>query len=541
MLAGFEAWGVEQAVKRFNGMFAFALWDGQERALTLGRDRLGIKPLYWGEVNGTLLFGSELKCLQAHPAFRGQVDHGALTLFLRYSYIPGPYSIYTGIQKLPAGTLMTVRPGQGAAQAQVRPFWTARQMVEDGLQQPFEGSADEAVDALQELLQDAVRLRRIADVPLGAFLSGGVDSSTLVALLQAQSSRPVQTFTIGFQEGEYDEARQAKEVARHLGSRHTELYVTPEEARQVIPRLPQLYDEPFADVSQIPTFLVAQLARRHVTVALSGDGGDELFAGYNRYAWVERIWQRSGRLPGGVRRAAAALLEAVGPANWQRVGALSGQRLLGDKAAKLAGALRAGSPEEIYRGLVSSGGDPAGLVLGGYEPAHLLTERAAWPRTPDITRQMMALDLLSYLPEDGLVKVDRASMSVGLEVRVPFLDDHRVAELAWRLPLAYKLRAGQTKWVLRQVLYRYVPPALIERPKMGFAVPIESWLRGPLREWGEDLLSVERLRRQGFLQPEAVRARWQAHLGGQSGSTYLLWNVLMFQAWLDEYGEGGAA
>lgn len=537
MLAAFEEWGIEKAVPRFVGMFAFALWDRHTRTLTLGRDRLGEKPLYYGWQGETFLFGSELKALRAHPAFRAEVDRNALALLLRHNYIPAPYSIYQGISKLLPGCLLTVSLSQ--RNPQIAPYWSGKQAIEAGLTHPFEGSESAAVSALEALLKDAVGQQMVADVPLGAFLSGGVDSSTVVALMQAQSSRPVKTFTIGFHEEGYDEAQHAKLVARHLGTEHTELYVMPKEAMDVIPRLPALYDEPFSDSSQIPTFLVSELARRHVTVSLSGDGGDELFGGYNRYFWATNIWRRVGWVPQPLRAALAGALTALPPSAWNGVfGGLSrflpvGWRYAnpGDKLHKLAEILAVRTPEEIYLGLVSHWKQPTEIVRGTHEPPTVLTDPARWADLPDFEQRMMYLDQMTYLPDDILTKVDRAAMGVALETRVPLLD-HRVVEFAWSLPLSMKIRHGQGKWLLRQVLYRHVPKELMERPKMGFGVPIDMWLRGPLKGWAEELLDEARMQREGYFNPRPIREKWEEHLSCRRNWSYYLWDVLMFQAWL---------
>lgn len=546
LLAGFDTWGIEVTVKKSIGMFAFAVWDKLNRILTLGRDRLGEKPLYYGWQGDTFLFGSEIKTLKAHPAFRAEIDRNALALLMRHNYIPAPYSIYQGIHKLVSGSLLTVSLQNRNAQPQR--YWDAQQVVADGLTEPFMGSPDEAVDALDKLLKDAVAQQMMADVPLGAFLSGGVDSSTIVALMQAQSNRPVRTFTIGFHEVGYNEAENAKSVARHLGTDHTEMYVSPQQALDVIPRLPSLYCEPFADSSQIPTFLVSQLARQHVTVSLSGDAGDELFGGYNRYVLGQRLWGKLSHLPMGLRQRLAQMLSSISPQVWNRLlGPM--QRLLpsrlahaniGDKLHKGAGVIAARTPAELYRLLVSHWPQPSELVIGATEPLTVLTDPDQQPQTDHFVHQMMALDMLTYLPDDILTKVDRAAMSVSLETRVPLLD-HRVVEFAWRLPLDYKLRDGVGKWPIRQVLYKYVPKELIERPKMGFGVPIDSWLRGPLREWAEDLLDEGRLRREGYFYPEPVRIKWLEHLSGKRNWQYHLWDVLMFQAWLENQNNQSAA
>ena len=421
------------------------------------------------------------------------------------------------------------------------PYWSVKDAAERGLAEPFRGTDAEAVSCFEELLQDAVRLRMEADVPLGAFLSGGVDSSTVVALMQAQSPRPVRTFTIGFREASYDEARDARNVAHHLGTDHTQLYVTSEEAREVIPLLPTLYDEPFADSSQIPTYLVSRLARRQVTVSLSGDGGDELFAGYNRYSWGRKIWKGLGWMPSPLRAAAAKGLLAVSPGAWDRLFRRLGrvfpqmarQRMPGEKIHKLAGVLGADGPEALYLGLVSHWTRPETIVPGAREPATIVTDSARWASLPDFTLRMMFLDAVTYLPDDILVKLDRATMGVSLEGRVPLLD-HRLVEFSWRVPLSMKIRHGEGKWLLRQVLHRYVPPSLVERPKMGFGVPIDSWLRGPLRDWAETLLGENRLRREGFFNPAPIREKWVEHLSGRRNWQHHLWDILMFQAWLEQ-------
>jgi asparagine synthase (glutamine-hydrolysing) len=538
LLAGFDAWGVKTTVEKAVGMFAFALWDGQKRELTLGRDRLGEKPLYYGwqgvGADAVFLFGSELKALRAHPAFAAPVSRDALCLYMRHNNVPAPYTIYGDIWKLKPGCLLTV--SERSMEPEISPYWSVAEVAMQGVQTPFSGSANEAVDALESLLKDAVRQQMVADVPLGAFLSGGVDSSTVVALMQAQATRPVRTFSIGFQEPAYDEAIYAKDVALHLGTDHTELYVTPEQAMDVIPHLAKLYDEPFADSSQIPTFLVSKMAREHVTVSLSGDGGDELFAGYNRYQVTASAWMRIKAVPRPLRQLGARALTCMSPDTWNRMAAatpLTNHWLhLGDKIHKGAAVLASESASDVYRGLVSQWQNPADVVLSGRENATLLTGDMPTLNSLNDVERMMALDLMTYLPDDILTKVDRAAMGVSLETRVPFLD-HRVVEFAWSLPLAFKLRQGVTKWPLRQVLYRHVPRALIERPKMGFGVPIDRWLRGPLRDWAESLLSEPRLRAEGFFRPEPIRIKWAEHLSGQRNWQHQLWSVLMFQSWLE--------
>lgn len=542
LLAGFAAWGIKATVKRCIGMFAFAVWDRTTRVLTLGRDRLGEKPLYYGwqgsGEGACFLFGSELKAIKAHRSFAAEINRDALSLLMRHNYIPAPHSIYSGIFKLPAGSLLTVSLDQ--REPLIEAYWSLMEIAISGNSSPLKGSPKEIIDELEDLLTSAVRQQMMADVPLGAFLSGGIDSSTVVALMQAQSNRPVKTFTIGFNEDGYNEAVHAKAVARHLGTDHTELYVTSRQALDVIPKLPTLFCEPFADSSQIPTFLVSQLARQKVTVSLSGDAGDELFAGYNRYVLARKLWDKMSRLPNGVRSLTASGILALSPTTWNNLlGSIQPlmprslrQTNIGDKLHKGAGVLSARHIDDLYLGLLTHW-EPEGLVISGREPATCLRGNTlALPGLDDVQR-MMAMDALTYLPDDILVKVDRAAMGVSLEGRVPFLD-HRVVEFAWRVPQSMKLRDGVGKWILRQVLYRHVPKELIERPKMGFGVPIDAWLRGPLRDWADTLLDETRLRREGYFNPIPIRVKWAEHLSGQRNWQHLLWDVLMFQAWLEE-------
>jgi asparagine synthase (glutamine-hydrolysing) len=539
MLEAFGRWGFEDTLQRLNGMFALVLWDRQTRKLHLARDRMGEKPLYYGWMGRVFLFGSELKALRAHPAFEPNVDRDALALFLRYKYVPAPRSIYRGIAKLTPGTSLTIDPLRSGEYPSPREYWSVRAAAEAGLAEPLRATDRQATDQLESLLCEAVGMRMYADVPLGAFLSGGVDSSTVVALMQSQSGRPVKTFTIALSEVGYDESAYARAVAQKLETDHTELVLTPREAMETIPRLPTVYDEPFADSSQLPTMLVSELARRSVTVSLSGDGGDELFGGYNRHRLISSLWGRVGKLPRGVRRAASGALSLV-PAEMLNRGLSrlpqlargeAGQRP-GDKLQKLAAALAADGPEEMYLRLISHWTDPASMVLGATEPITFVTDPGSWVRGLGNAERAMFLDAVTYLPDDILAKVDRASMAASLEARVPFLD-HRVVELAWRLPLSMKIRDGEGKWLLREVLRRYVPEGSFERPKAGFGVPIGDWLRGPLREWAEALLGEQRLRREGFLDPKPVRRAWQEHLAGRHNHQYPLWDVLMFQSWFE--------
>lgn len=544
LLACFTAWGLEATLQVVRGMFAFALWDKQEQELTLARDRMGEKPLYWGWCGDVLLFGSELKALKAHPAFNAEVDRDALTLLLRHCYIPAPYSIYQGIQKLRPGHFVRIPVRGDVAESKAADpvaYWSLTDVVENGQSNKFCGSPSEAVGLLESSLSASVSEQMLSDVPLGAFLSGGVDSSAIVALMQAQSNRKVKTFTIGFEEGGYNEAEHAKQVARHLGTDHTELYVSADDALGVIPSLPTMFCEPFGDSSQIPTFLVSQMAKQHVTVALSGDGGDELFGGYNRYMAAQKVWGPVQRLPFFVRKCGAASLRALSPAQWDRLfQALSPilpkrarLSIPGEKARKLADVLSLTDGHAFYRQLTSHWNDPASVVINGNEPETLISNSSAWPKTDSLEHAMMALDAQTYMADDILVKVDRAAMATSLETRVPMLN-HQVVELAWQMPLEYKIRDGQGKWLLRQVLYKHVPRELIERPKAGFGIPLDAWLRGPLREWAESLLSEQRLRCEGFFHPEPIRTMWAQHLSGKMNWQYHLWNVLMFQAWLAE-------
>ncbi|WP_332879718.1 asparagine synthase (glutamine-hydrolyzing) [Massilia sp. S19_KUP03_FR1] len=543
LLAGFDVWGVEGTVKRALGMFAFAVWDRQTHMLTLGRDRVGEKPLYYGwqgrGSQAVFLFGSELKALRTHPSFDNIIDRGSLCLQLRHSYVPAPYSIYRGIAKLAPGCLLTVSARQPETRSWT--YWSGLEQAVTGVMRPFVGTEQQAVDQLDGLLQDAVRAQMIADVPLGAFLSGGVDSSTIVALMQAQSPRPIKTFSIGFHEVGFNEAEYAKAVAVHLGTEHTELYVNARQAQAVIPQLQSMYDEPFSDSSQIPTFLVSQLARQHVTVALSGDAGDELFCGYSRYQFAAKLWRTINRGPVSLRRLAAKGITSISVEAWNKTAAKMAHFLpaslkfanTGDKLHKGAQVLASATLDAVYLGLVSHWDDPASLVIGGSEPPTLLRGNAPRLSGLDGIQRMMALDLVTYLPDDILVKVDRAAMNVSLETRIPFLD-HRVVDFAWSLPQSLKLRDGTSKWALRQVLYRYVPKAMIERPKMGFGVPIGSWLRGPLREWAESLLNESRLKQEGFFDAVQLRKKWHEHLSGQRNWQFHLWDVLMFQSWIEQ-------
>jgi asparagine synthase (glutamine-hydrolysing) len=527
MVAAFDAWGVREALARFTGMFAIAVWDRTLRRLLLIRDRMGVKPLYYALMGNTFLYASELKALRQHPRFEGRIDRGALQLYLRSMYVPAPWSIYEGVFKLMPGTMLTFDPATRAIETTT--YWSVRGAVMRGLEHRFRGSEEEASHELEKLLRDAVRRRMVADVPLGVFLSGGVDSSLVTALMQAQSAVPVRTFTIGFTDAAYDESPFAAAVARHLGTNHTEVHLTPDDVVSVIPKLPSMYDEPFADSSQIPTHLVAQLARRHVTVALSGDGGDELFGGYNRYFIGQNLFRRLAALPRSLRPALGRLLTAVPPRVWDRLLApVLRQPRPGERVHKVARVLAADDPDAMYFELVSHWSN---VVLGGGEAVSPLTDRSTWPPLEDPTERMMYFDQLSYLPDDILAKVDRASMAVSLEAREPLLD-HRLVEFAWTLPLSMKVHDGKGKRVLRRVLDRYVPRPLIDRPKMGFGMPLEAWLRGRLRDWAESLLDAPAMRAQGLLDPGPIREKWEEHVAGKGEWKHHLWAVLMLQAWL---------
>ncbi len=532
ILEAFDRWGVDRALNRLIGMFAIALWDRSAAELTLIRDRLGIKPLYWGMQGGTFLFGSELKALAAHPQWQPRLNRNALAAYLRHSYVPGPHSIYEGIEKLSPGHVLTYRPGRAPTQ---RSYWDFKDIAARAVATRKTMDPHEAEQTLDELLRDAVRRRMVADVPLGALLSGGVDSSLVTALMQAQSDRPIRTFSIGFKEDRFNEAPYAAAIAAHLKTEHTELYVEPDHALEVIPRLAHWYDEPFADASQVPTFLVCELTKQHVTVALSGDGGDELFAGYNRYVYGQRIWDRVHAWPkslrslaaGTLRRLPESLLDTLALAIPSR----SRPSQFGHKAHKVANGLHENDPDALYRQIVSYWDEPEAMVPNSREPKGVLWDPRYRETIPDFTERMQFFDTLTYLPDDILTKLDRASMAVSLEARVPLLD-HRVVEFSWQLPMALKLAGGRSKVLLRRVLDRYVPGELIERPKMGFGVPLDDWLRGPLRDWASSLLNPARLNAQGLLNAPPITAKWQAHLNGKNWS-YDLWNVLMLQAWLE--------
>jgi len=542
ILASINEWGIIKAVKRFTGMYAFAIFDVEEHKLILVRDRLGIKPLYYGWASdGTFLFGSELKAMRNWPGFNNSLDIDALTLFLRHNYIPAPFSIYQGIYKLPPGSILSIdQKGVLNREVKLENYWSVSEVFAHGALDPWVGSTDEAIEALEELLTKSVRYRLVSDVPLGAFLSGGIDSSTVVALMQKVSTTPVHTFSIGFTNPEYNEAPHAKRVAAYLGTKHTEFYVTPEDALAVVPELPRIWDEPFADSSQIPTYLLSRLAREHVTVVLSGDGGDELFCGYPRYFLTRRLWKLRKKIPYPLRVCWLSILDLIpeevlenslrrtrGLFRW-----LGAQKHPGKLIPRLKELLRANRFEEFYgwanshilpeKGFISGKDRLAPEFFNTYFPAD------------DLWAIMSLLDLKTYLPEDLLTKTDRASMAIGLEARVPLLD-HKVVSLAARFPSGLKVRNGKGKWILRQILYRHVPKELVDRKKMGFGIPISEWIRGPLQEWAEDLLNDASTKGKGYLKMETVHRLWREHKNGKYNHQYILWNILTFLAWQEHW------
>jgi asparagine synthase (glutamine-hydrolysing) len=528
LLAAVEAWGLGEAVRRLVGMFAIAIWDRQMRRLHLVRDRLGVKPLYYGWMDGSFVFGSELKALRRYPTFNSEIDRRSLASLLRYNFVPAPFTIYRDVRKLNPGNILTLNSDSQSVEVQA--YWSVADAVQAGLADPWPGTYLEAVGELDRLLRDSIALRMNADVPLGVFLSGGVDSSVVAALMQVQSNRPVRSFSIGFDETSYDEAPHAAAVAAHLGTDHTQMYVSSAEAMAVIPRLPHIFDEPFADSSQIPTFIVSELARRHVTVALSGDGGDELFGGYDRYRAVDGIIRRFVMLPTIIRRSLGRSLTVVTSGRTRKLMSMEGSSGLAGRVRRLAELLSVAGPAELYQNLVWPDKGAIALDAGQYPWSAGDLAPAA---LQDPISMMMFLDSVTYLPDDILVKVDRASMAASLEAREPLLD-HRLVEFAWKLPLHMKSNGQGGKRILKEVLFRYVPRELVERPKRGFAVPVGSWLRGPLRPWAEELLDERRLHAEGYLDPKSVRRLWADHLNGTSGNVSRLWPILAFQSWLEE-------
>jgi len=517
LLKAIQVFGWEKTLQKLVGMFAIALWDQQQKELTLARDRMGEKPLYWGWSGETLLFGSELKSLKAHPAFNGEINRDALALLLRYNYIPAPYSIYGGIEKLLPGHFVKIKIGQTREDVSPVSYWGLKETVKKGISAPFIGSDAEAIDLLEHTIKQSLVGQMAADVPLGAFLSGGVDSSTIVALMQAESKQPIKTFAIGFDEPGYNEAEYAKAVAEHLGTEHTEFYVTAKDALEVVPLLSSIFCEPFADSSQIPTYLVSKMAKQHVTVALSGDAGDELFGGYNTYQLLPKIWKIISPLPTPVRKLATKLLSGLP---------------MPEKLLKLVEVLPVDNRAEFYNLVISHWKNSEQLVIGAKKVPTALTDKSQWSNVDSFEEWMMSIDAQQYMVDDILVKVDRAAMANSLEVRVPMLD-HRVVELAWQLPIDMKIRDKSGKWVLREVLYKYVPKELIERPKKGFSIPLAQWLRGPLREWAEPLLAEKRLIEEGYFYSDKIRQAWEEHLQSKKDNSSKLWSVLMFQSWLD--------
>jgi asparagine synthase (glutamine-hydrolysing) len=517
LLACFSAWGIEKTLQSTVGMFAIALWDKEEQILTLARDRFGEKPLYWGWNDGTLLFGSELKALKAFPDFKADVNRNALSLLVQYNYIPAPYSIYKDIEKLKPGHYVQIGLAQTRGRVQPKSFWSFKDSIENGIRNPFSGSDDQAVTELENRLNLSIKDQMLADVPLGAFLSGGVDSSTVVALMRKQSSAKIKTFAIGFNEPGYNEAIYAKEVADHLGTDHTELYVSSDDALALVPSIANIYCEPFADSSQLPTYLVSRMAKQHVTVSLSGDGGDELFGGYNPYQFTPKIWGKLKLLPIPLRKLVYNIVCGLP---------------LPSKISKLLSVFPAKDQYEFYQLMMCHWVNPQSVVKGSVIESVFLSSNLEWPRTDSFEHWMMAMDAGQYMTDDILVKVDRAAMANSLETRVPLLD-HRVFEFAWQLPQHMKIRGGVGKWALREVLYKYVPREMIERPKKGFSIPLAQWLRGPLREWAESLIAEKRLIEEGYFYSAAIRKAWEQHLTGNIDNSTKLWSILMFQAWLE--------
>jgi asparagine synthase (glutamine-hydrolysing) len=540
LLAAIESWGVHQALEATVGMFAFGLWDREARTLTLARDRLGEKPLYWATDGRRFAFASELRALRRVEGLCGSVCPDSILLFLRYNYIPSPHSVFSRVRKLTPGSLLTVRLTDRCL-IEESEYWSVSGAYEKASRKPFTGDFQEAVNTLEDLLRRAIRGQMVSDVPVGAFLSGGIDSSAVASLMQAESASPIRTFTIGFREDGFNESDVAEEVAKQIGTDHLTMYVTAQDALKVVSKLPRIYDEPFADSSQIPTYLLSALTRQHVTVALSGDGGDELFGGYNRYLWAQPLWRGLALIPRPLRRLVASLSRGVSPMQVDRF-LMPAMRFLprklqmphvGERFIKLASALDVREASEAYRRFLSHWDDPAVVALHGSEPSTAASNPVAVSTVDEFVRYMMMMDSRYYLPDDIMVKVDRASMAVSLEGRIPFLD-HRVFEFAASLPVEFLIEGRRGKRVLREILYRHVPGSIVDRPKKGFAVPLEDWLRGPLREWASDLLSPATLRKHGVFRPEVVGMYWRDHLSGRRAWHYRLWDVLMLTAWLDD-------
>lgn len=536
ILSAFSVYGVKDTLQKLVGMFSIALWDRQDRTMVLARDRAGEKPLYYTSKDNRLIFGSDLSSFLAYPRFSPKLDRRAPKTFLRYGYIPAPFTIYEDVHKLEPGQYATVRLGPQGFDLKHETYWSLEECVE--LQNTDTGSDAERLASVEEVLQTAVQDQMISDVPLGAFLSGGIDSSLIVSLMQKVSQKPVKTFTIGFNDTAFDESVQAREVAKHLKTDHTEMILEPKDIMDVIPELPNIYSEPFADSSQLPTYLVAKLARQSVTVALSGDAGDEVFSGYNRYLSAYQTWKKASKIPRVLRSGLARTALAKSPAFWDnafnRLTPILPKkfhiRTPGDKAHKLAGVLALDRGEDFYAKLTNVCHNPEALLLHDAELPALVSRPEDWPECEEFQQVMMAVDFKTYMVDDILVKVDRAAMASSLETRAPFLD-HRVVSKAWSMPFDFKAKGGVGKWPLRQILYKYVPQDLIDRPKMGFGIPVGEWMRGPLRAWAEEQIDPERLRREKIFNPDAVAAIWEEHLSGARNWQHVLWNIFMFQAW----------
>ena len=538
ILACFDAYGIKQTLKKLVGMFSIALWDKSTKQIFLARDRMGEKPLYYGKHGKLLLFSSELKALHAHPNFSPNINKDSLSLYIRYNYIPQPFSIYRGIKKLPPGHFVRLKQN-----TKPEPFYSLSHTVTSGKMNIFKGSETEVINRVENTLKNTVKSQMQSDVPLGAFLSGGVDSSLILALMQEQQSRRVQSFSIGFDDKNYNEAPFAKKIAKYIGTDHSELYVDARQARNIIPYLPKIYDEPFSDSSQIPTLLLTQFAKKSVKVSLSGDGGDEIFGGYNRYTWVKRSWPKFRYIPKPFKNLMAKLITSIPPSRWNIIAepilSIMPQKFqyvnFGDKLHKLSSILNCVSTEELYRTLISNCDTPNDIVISGKEPKTKLNFDDGILNALSNVEKLMFYDTLMYLSDDILVKVDRAAMNFSLETRAPFLD-HRLIDLAWQLPFNFKIRNGINKWCLRELLYKRIPKQLIERPKMGFGVPIGDWLKGPLREWVFDLLDKKRMEQSGYFKTSEIHERLEQHISGKKNWQYFLWNILMFETWRKDMG-----
>ena len=542
LLEAIDFWGIKTTLKKTVGMFAFGIWDKKNCSLTLAKDRMGEKPLYYGWQgegdNKVFIFGSELKSLKVHPSFAGKINRDSIALQLRHNCIPAPYSIYQNIYKLYPGHYLHLNEKnlkKGLMPAQ-KAYWSTVECAINGNNNQLKICEFNIQKNLESQLKLSVKQQMISDAPIGAFLSGGIDSSLIVALMQSQSRYPVKTFTIGFDETGYSEAQYAKKIAKHLGTNHSELYISAKTAMEVIPNLPLIYDEPFSDSSQIPTFLVSQFAKKQVKVALSGDGGDELFCGYNRYIMYQKFLTAFNLMPSNLRKSLAFVIQSISPKNLNNISkffpGIRQYSAFGDKMHKFANILKVKSLDEIYNVLTSHWLNPNEVVINSKEPGTLLTEFKPELRGLNSEQQMMVLDLITYLPNDILVKIDRAAMASSLETRAPFLN-HKLLEYVWKIPQSLKLRNGHGKWILKKILNQYVPKNLTERPKMGFGIPIDIWLRGPLRDWAENLLNEKKLQKEGFFNPRLVRDKWSEHLSGNRNLHTNLWDILMFQAWAD--------